>query len=532
MNPIRWSAQLRGVLWLAALAVSAGLIGAQQAPSIAVAPSKLAKIGTVSPRYLSYSIDMATITGGRPFDPTRLRNEAQGANRPTTPAQSHEQFGASHSAGQYRPPIDLSNPRLRKLAEALSPAYLRISGTSRNSTYFQDDDKSALTQPPPGFGNILTRAEWKGVIDFSRAAGDEIVTSFSISPGTRDANGVWTPKQAEEVFNYTRQIGATIAATEFMNEPSFAEIGGAPKGYDAADFARDAKIFAAFLRKESPKTIFLGPGSVGEGVSLVPPGSKIAFIHTEDMMKATGPIFDAFSYHFYGTVAHRCMGSLTVGKSMSAEWLDRTNIAEAFYAAQRDKYLPGKPLWITETSQAGCGGDEFAGQFVDSFRYLNQLGTLAQKGVKVVVHQTLIGSNYGFVNAQTQQPVPNYWAAVLWKRTMGTTVLGIIGPPRSSTRIYAQCMKGTRGGVTLLALNTSGKDEQPLTIPLAADRYTLTAADLTSPNVLLNGTELQAGSDGSLPVIKGQHVSTGTLQLAPLSITFLTMPTARNKSCM
>ena len=37
---------------------------------------------------------------------------------------------------QYRPPIDLSNARLRKLAAALGPAYVRVSGTWANTDLF------------------------------------------------------------------------------------------------------------------------------------------------------------------------------------------------------------------------------------------------------------------------------------------------------------------------------------------------------------------------------------------------------------
>ena len=140
-------------------------------------------------------------------------------------------------------------------------------------------------------------------------------------------------------------------------------------------------------------------------------------------MKATGPIFDAFSYHFYGTVSKRCMGNMSVDKALTAEWLDRTDIVEEFYAKLRDQYMPGKPMWLNETAEAACGGDQFAGEFVDTFRYLNQLGTLAQKGVKVVMHNTLASSDYGFLNEDTLEPRPDYWAALLWKRTMGDVVL-------------------------------------------------------------------------------------------------------------
>ena len=174
----------------------------------------------------------------------------------------------SASLYQYRPPINLANPRLRKLAEALGPSYVRVSGTWQNSTYFQNDDNPALTEVPKGFKGVLTRAEWKGVIDFAHSVDDRVVTSFAISAGTRDADGVWTPAQAKSFVEYTKSIGGSITATEFMNEPTFPGPGGAPSGYDAAAFAKDAKVFEAFLRKESPQTIFLGPGGVGEGVSL------------------------------------------------------------------------------------------------------------------------------------------------------------------------------------------------------------------------------------------------------------------------
>jgi hypothetical protein len=317
-----------------------------------------------------------------------------------------------------------------------------------------------------------------------------------------------------------------------MNEPTFAMMGGAPPGYDAASYARDAKIFAAFLRKESPATIFLGPGSVGEGISLGPAGMKLKLITTDELMQAAGPLFDAFSYHFYGAVSRRCGGTVKIDQALSADWLDRTDTVEAFYAARRDKYLPGKPMWLTETGEAACGGDPFAGQFADSFRFLNQLGTLAQKGVKTVMHNTLAASDYSLLAEDTLEPKPNYWAALLWNRSMGPVVLDPGVAKDQSLRIYAHCMKGTKGGVALLALNTDAGSEQAITIPLPAERYSLTAADLASRKVSLNGIELQAAGDGSVPELKGQPVKAGTLRLASASISFLTIASAQNKACL
>jgi heparanase 1 len=255
-------------------------------------------------------------------------------------------------------------------------------------------------------------------------------------------------------------------------------------------------------------------------------------IHTEDILKATGPIFDAFSYHFYGTVSRRCAGSLDAMAALSTEWLHRTDTAEEFYAALRNSYLPGKPLWLTETAEAACGGDQFAGQFVDSFRFLNQLGSLAQKGVKVVMHNTLASSDYGLLAEDSLQPRPNYWAALIWKRTMGPVVLDPGTAKDQALRIYAHCMQGVKGGVALLALNSDAAQDQTVMLPVAGIRYSLTANDPTSTTVLLNGSELNAASDGSIPGITGVPLNVGSLRLPPLSITFVTIPSARNKNCM
>ena len=92
---------------------------------------------------------------------------------------------------------------MRILAAALAPAYLRVSGTWANTTYFADtDDRPAL--PPPGFNGVLTRAQWRGVVEFAHAVDARIVTSFAIGAGTRDAAGVWSPDQARRLLGYTR----------------------------------------------------------------------------------------------------------------------------------------------------------------------------------------------------------------------------------------------------------------------------------------------------------------------------------------
>jgi heparanase 1 len=552
MWPTMRNLGLRSLAGAVIVATTIGAVWAQSAgpaatpaPAISrIDPATMTARGTVDPRFVSYNVEMVEVTGGRFWKPFNAEVEAR-LNASARPApDAPRPVGMDPNLFQYRPPIDLANPRLRKLAAALGPAYMRVSGTWQNSTFFQDDDSPAMKEPPKGFNGAVTRAQWKGVVDFSHAVGAKLVTSVATSAGTRDAAGVWTPTQAKAVWDYTKRIGGSIAATEFMNEPTFAEMGGAPAGYDGAAFGRDVKVFGEFLRQASPDTVFLGPGSVGEGMSLVPAGSPMKLIATDAMMKASGPIYDAFSYHFYGTISRRCAAAVphagtTADQALTVEWLNRTDIVESFYAALRDMYLPGKPIWLTETAQAACGGDKWAATFVDTFRYVNQLGTLAQQGVKTVMHNTLASSDYGLLDEETLEPRPNYWAAVLWNRTMGVTVLDphVAKDKDARVRVYAQCMKDANGGVSLLILNTDPTTAQTMTVPVDAERYTLTAPSLTgnpalsSNTVLLNGAKLTAMPDGSLPSIKGQPVKAGSIRFEPVSITFLTMPTAGNAVC-
>lgn len=230
-----------------------------------------------------------------------------------------------------------------------------------------------------------------------------------------------------------------------MNEPTFAAMGGAPKGYDAAAYGRDIAALRPFIKETAPEIVFLGPGSVGEGISLAPPSMSV--LKTEDLLKATGPVFDVFSYHSYGAVSKRCAAmedsaTTSSGAALSEEWLSRVDRIEAFYAGLRDQFEPGKPLWITETAEAACGGDSWASTFLDSFRYLDQLGRMSKRGIQVNIHNTLASSDYGLLDENTLAPRPDYWAALLWRRFMGTTVLDPGASPTPSLHLYAHCLRG------------------------------------------------------------------------------------------
>jgi heparanase len=83
-----------------------------------------------------------------------------------------------------------------------------------------DSDDPAPATPPKGFNGVLTRKQWQGVVDFSRAVDAKIISSFAGSDGVRDADGVWTPAEAQKVLAYTKSLNGEIAALELFNEPN------------------------------------------------------------------------------------------------------------------------------------------------------------------------------------------------------------------------------------------------------------------------------------------------------------------------
>src|ERR1700730_5037281 len=107
------------------------------AEELSIAPASMARIGTVDERFQSYNVEMVEVTGGRFWKPYRSNTSDRHLD-----------------LYEYRAPIDLTKPRLRELAAALAPAYMRVSGTWANATYFADSTPSA---PPPGFNGVLSR---------------------------------------------------------------------------------------------------------------------------------------------------------------------------------------------------------------------------------------------------------------------------------------------------------------------------------------------------------------------------------------
>lgn len=493
-----------------------------------ILPASLPEIGRVDERYQSYNVESVEVTGGNFWAPY-----AEAGKVASNPAAGPH--GTEFSSGQYqrREPIDLRNRRLRMLAKGLAPAFMRVSGSWANAIYFQDD-YDAPRPAPPGYQGVLTRQQWAGVIDFAKSVDAKVLTSFAVSDGARSKDGSWNPENARRLFAFTHTRGGRIDAVELMNEPNVR-----PQPYSPADFARDTETLRRLLNEVSPSTLLVGPGSTGEA------GFKLFATPLEQMstMRLVGAMkpstYDVFSHHFYGAVSERCKSlgerrglEVTTSRAdaLTESWLERSDKAQAYYRNIRDKISPNSPIWITEIAQTACGGDRWASTFIDTFRYIDQLGRLAKQDVSIVFHNTLAASDYALIDDRTWLPRPSYWAALLWRRTMGTKVLDA-GKNSTSLHLYAHCQRGVKGGVTIVAVNLDQSAPALLDVGGRSRRFTLTSADDGYKEVLLNGRRLNMVGASVLPRLVPAIERHGSIKLPAASISFLELPKAGNPAC-
>ena len=93
-------------------------------------PSKFTVVGEVEPRYQSYNVEMAEVTGGtfwKPFTEAQ-RSGAEKILDDDFDPQNISGFANMGDLMAPRAAVDLSGARIRTLAKALGPVYVRVSG--------------------------------------------------------------------------------------------------------------------------------------------------------------------------------------------------------------------------------------------------------------------------------------------------------------------------------------------------------------------------------------------------------------------
>ena len=498
---------------------------------ITLRPEELKELRSVDERLVSYNIEMTEVTGGtfwKEYTKEQINGEA-----PFGEVGSVLDFTSSESLMQYYPGINLYDEKLRYLARSLGAAWVRVSGSWATKTYyaFGGEDPSS---PPKGYYGVLTKEAWIGVLDFVKDIGAKLLISVSNCEGDHENGGPLDLTQTKKIFDLSHEYGVDIDAAEFMNEPNMLEFSGAPKGYTAEDYARDQDIFASWVKKNYPKCIVVGPCAIGDadtaGIGKKASagiGAMADVCTAEKLLADTKVKLDVFSYHYYNGVSERLEAMMpsahwSYEQAHTDQYLSVAEDTAKAYAALRDKYVGGDTLWVTESGDAGGGGNTWASTYLDVFRTLNELGAFCEISNGIIFHNTLASSDYGFLSRNDFEPRPNYFAVLLWNRLMGEKVYDCSALRKDGLRIYCHSRKDGREGYAYLLINNSKTDVISLTLKSDATLYALSPdGRLRSPHMLLGNRRLELGKNGELPPLEGRHERAGSVELMPSTCNFI-----------
>jgi len=500
-------------------------------------------VATIDDRFLSFAVDTAEVVGGEFWAPREAERGLLGTQRVAS--------------------YDFSRPRLRRLAGALAPAYLRVGGTDADRTVYsltsgRQTSGNSSGELPRGARAVLTAERWDAVNAFARELDLRIVFTLNAGPSARDAEGAWDPESARGLIAYSQARHDPVAVWELGNEINVFPLTHL-RWVGAARYAADLRRARTLLDSLGAPGLLAGVGSafwpvLGEGRAL-----------TEDILRAAGDVLDIVTWHYYPQQSHRC--PLATRRADLRRTVSPARLGELDRWARQVEgevraHAPRASVWLGETASAQCGGEPgISNTFADALWWLDELGRLARRGEQVVIRQTLSGSDYGLIDDATLEPNPSYWASWLWRRLMGTRVLAVdVAPLSPVLGAYAHCLRSegpgggaADGGVVLLLMNLH--PTSPIAIALDLDGggspgarvLRFDAEGLGSRHARLDGHVLSietidstgsSAAGGGFPIPLrvpsprgGDPLAGGSLSLPPESVTFVALPAADFPAC-
>ena len=411
-------------------------------------------IGNTHPLYLSYAIDTAQIVGGKWWDDNGQSNQA---------------------------PLDLKHPSLVQWTKELGPAFLRIGGSEADKVFI--DFKDEYQRPPKNFKSLLKAKQWSDLQTFLKATQHKLFFTINAGPGVRK-KGNWQNTEFQKLLDHIEERKDPMPIFELGNEVNAFWIFYGPfKHVFPKQYAKDYVMAREYLRSYSDLPL------AGPSYAIWPIlGEPLGFLFgsMRSILKRT-PNMDILSWHFYPTQTKRCGVAVRSSKFknfLKPKVLDEVQKVAKKLIKWKKKYNPDTEIWMSETGPAQCGGQKgLNDRFINSFWWLDQLGTLAKLEHKVVIRQTLIGSDYGMIRFPKLERTPDYWASMLWKKYMGQKVLKV-NHKNKFLRIYAHC--SPIGGTSVLAINLQNQKsllEFPFEIK---EKSILSAPSLLSKEIYIN----------------------------------------------
>ncbi|MGL4949241.1 MAG: beta-glucuronidase, partial [Anaeroplasmataceae bacterium] len=350
----------------------------------------LKKIRTMNKALVSYNIEMTEVTGGtfwKAYTPEQIAGTEQFPQ-----ISKPEEF---QNLMQWYDPIDLKNKKLRTFAKGLKDAYVRVSGTWANSTYYDFENKFG-GKAPEGYQSVLTKEQWLSVLDYCNDVNTKLLISFANCPAAYDKDGNYKLDQIKEIFEFSKKHGKEIDAVEFMNEPNIGNAGLPDEYYQSGGFAKAQDRVYKFIKENYPSCLTVGPCALNaDGMESNP---MLKIYSNKVLLNGFKEKADIFSYHYYNGVSER-------GAFFGGHWNFEDALKEEYFKVQyglathyinngeRELYSNSDEMWVTESGDAGCGGNTWASTFTDTFRTFDEFGLFSKTTNGVIFHNTLASSD-------------------------------------------------------------------------------------------------------------------------------------------
>lgn len=485
------------------------------APRVATAGlCSAAPIRRIDTRFLSVTLDYALLLGAPWWEGTRRTARSFG-NLPA-------------------PLVDLADFRLRRYAQALAPAYLRLGGSEADRIRYEMNGAAPAGVRTADYRSVLTAERWDELCRFAAESDLDLFVTVNAGPGPRLNDGSWDPENARELVSHAAGCRQPVAVWELGNEVNgFPFIHGLSRRISPRQYAADFARFDELIRHYAPEARTAGPGSavwplLGEVFPTIP-----------GFLKQAPRKPDIITWHYYpqqssrGVVATRRADPYRVLKPRRLDavsgWARR--IARH---VRRSAGPAGAEIWLGETGHALYGGEPgVSDRFIAGLWWMDQLGLLARTGVGLIARQSLVGGDYGLLDSSSLKPRPDYWSSLLWKGLMGEDVYAAVADGGRRLRVYAH--RSRRGdGVTLLVINVDRSRSVRVHVdadslgftPRRLDLYLVTAPDPLSAELHINGmAPALPDHPGAPPAPPRQLSAADGVPVPPLSYAFVTAVT-------
>ncbi|XP_072310258.1 heparanase isoform X2 [Eucyclogobius newberryi] len=466
----------------------------------------------------------------------------------------------------------LGSPKVRALASALTPAFLRFGGTRQDFMVFTPQDVWRSKVPPanlcdrvglPSWLEDNLKKEWiqqqillkredlqrkykrvkftEATVDqlyaFTNCSGMKLI--FGLNALLRMADNRWNSSNAQALMHYcaSRQYKMSW---ELGNEPNSYE----KKAGIRVDGLQLGEDFVHLRKIMSESRFYQNSGLYGPDVGQ-PRDHRIDIL--EGFLQSGSEAIDACSWHHYYVNGR----DTSLEDFLDPEVLDTLTLKTNEVLQKVKQASPQKKVWLGETSSAyGGGALGLSDSFVAGFMWLDKLGLGAILGLNVVMRQVFIGSGSYHLVDDNLDPLPDYWLSVLYKRLVGQQVLSVKAVGNYTllhkrVRLYLHCTNkksSANGAVTLIAMNLNHKAVRVL-VPAHMASSTVVAfvlesdpsggEGLYSRSVMLNGEVLKMVDDTTLPDLKGASLAPSEhVHLPAFALSFFVFSDVRAPACL